>query len=53
MLPCPRSIGSRVSFSLRWGACGVAGAPGVTDLLHVDHHEAIHFGILLLCMTLR
>ncbi|KAK2613563.1 hypothetical protein N8I77_000470 [Diaporthe amygdali] len=27
---------------------GVAWKPQVTDLLDVDHHEAIHFGILLL-----
>lgn len=36
------------------GVAGVAGgAPWVTDLLHVDHHEAIHFGILLLWTMLR
>lgn len=36
------------SVSLCDGVCGVVDAPWVTDLLHVDHHEAIHFGILLL-----
>lgn len=53
MLPCPQSIVSMVSIALRRGVCGVAEAPRLTDLLHVDHHEAIHFGILLLWTNLR
>lgn len=35
----------------RW--VDVAGSPLATDLLHVDHHEAIHFGILLLWTMAR